>query len=563
MKTKRILALLLALVMVLSMSMVAYAAEGEADAEPVYGGTLSMYWREIENYYDPAMLTTYGYGSFWMEPLWTIDLSSDNPYSGSYVTYDQLMGQIADSWEWDEDAGTLTVNIRDDVFFHDKEPVNGRQLVAEDVKYTYDRVLATGSGFDEPVETENNWRAELYMVESVETDGDYTVIFQFSGDNHNEIALNDFMICPLNITSHEWDESPKTWEYAYGTGPFVLTGTEIGTTLEFTKNENYYDYDERYPENKLPYLDAVKLTQIDDSSNRLAQFLSGNIEWLSHTSNVLSTAEIAQLQSSMDESRYNTYVYPSGRPFGMTLRNDVEPFSDIRVRQALQMAINLEEIHQGYLMFDYDMLIPGLWTPSLSDFVWEQPDDVKAEFEYNPERAKELLAEAGYPDGFEFDCVVCSIISDVDLYVLVSTYLAQIGVTMNVVTVGDIMEMIQANTDPAEERAMNTTYGGAETVNAAVMIYSETGSNYGLRHHSQEFEDAIAAYQTATTMEERVEAAQKMDELFVTNHWALCLGGVQNYYEFTSSAVQGYQGTRITTNNWVGPVVSHVWKTAE
>ena len=307
----------------------------------------------------------------------------------------------------------------------------------------------------------------------------------------------------------------------------------------------------------------MKLTQIDDTSNRLAQFLSGNIEWLSHTSTVLSTAEIAQLQASMDESRYNTYVYPSGRPYGMTLRNDVEPFSDIRVREALQLAINMQEIHQGYLMFDYDMLIPGLWTPALTDFIWEQPDDVKAEFEYNPERAKELLAEAGYPDGFEFDCVVCTLISDVDLYVLVSTYLAQIGVTMNVVTVGDIMEMIQANTNPEEERAMNTTYGGAETVNAAVMIYSETGSNYGLRHHCQEFEDAIAAYQTATTMEERVEAAQKMDELFVTGHWALCLGGVQNYYEFTSSAIQGYQGTRITTNNWVGPVVSHVWKSAE
>lgn len=533
------------------------------ESEPVYGGSLTMYWREIENYYEPAMLTTYGYGSFWMESLWTIDLSSDNAYDGSYVTYDQLIGQIADTWTFDEDAGTLTVNIRDDIYFQDKEPVNGRQLVAEDVKYTYDRVLGTGSGFTSPVETENDWVAELYMVDSITTDGDYTVIFQFKDEYHNEIAMNDFMVCFLMITSHEWDECDQTWEYAYGTGPFILTGTEIGTTLELTKNENYYGTDERNG-NALPYLDSVTLVEIDDSSTRLSQFLAGQVEWLSHTSAVLSTAEIAQLTASMDEDAYNTYVYEVGRPYGITLRNDVAPFDDIRVRAALQMALPLEEIHTGYFQYDYDLNVPGLWTPSLTDYIWEQSDEVAAEYTYNPERAKELLAEAGYPDGFEFEIVVCSLVTDVDLYVLAATYFSEIGVTMNITTIGDIMEMISINTSETEERAMNTTYGGQETLAAAVMIYSEKyGSNYGLRHHCEEFEDAIDAYNSATTMEERIEAAQTMDELFVTNHWVICLGGISDYFEFVSSSIQGYQGTRIVTNNWVGHVVSHVWKTAE
>lgn len=110
------------------------------ESAPVYGGELTMMWKEINNYYEPGMMTSYGYGSVWMEGLWSIDLSSDNAYDGSFVTYDQLVGQLADNWTWDEAAGTLTVNIREDVYFHDKEPINGRQLVAEDVKYSYDRL---------------------------------------------------------------------------------------------------------------------------------------------------------------------------------------------------------------------------------------------------------------------------------------------------------------------------------------------------------------------------------------------------------------------------------------
>lgn len=532
------------------------------ESAPVYGGELTMMWKEINNYYEPGMMTSYGYGSVWMEGLWSIDLSSDNAYDGSFVTYDQLVGQLADNWTWDEAAGTLTVNIREDVYFHDKEPINGRQLDAEDVKYSYDRLTGLGSGFTEPLALETDWASGLYMLEEVTVDGDFTVVFHFKEENRNEVALNDLITCAVLITSHEWDECPQTWEYAYGTGPYILTGSEIGVTLEFTKNENYYGYDERYPENKLPYLDSITFIEVNDSSNRLAQFISGDLEWLCSTSNVLSTSEIAQLTAAMKSDSYVVWNYGMGRPYGILLRNDTEPFNDVRVRAALQMAIPMEDIHAGYFMYDYEMEIPGLWNPSLTDYKWTWSDEVAAEYEYNPERAKELLTEAGYPNGFEFEVVVCSIVTDVDVYVLAASYLAQIGVTMNITTVGDIMEMISINTDPTETRAMNTTFGGFETLASMTLITSSTGSNYGLRHNNQEFEDLIIAYNNATSMSARAEAAQKLDEIFVTNHWVISTGGIQNYQEFISSSVQGYQGTRIVANNWAGHILSHVWKEA-
>lgn len=175
---------------------------------PTYGGTMTMYYHEFYNYYDPAMPTSYSY-AFWLEGLWAMDWDSDYAYNNDYWTYENVDGQIADTWEIAEDYSSLTVHLREDVYFQSKEDAQydifgGRQLMASDVKYTYDRILGLGSGWDEPVECEMNWPSELYMVESVETDGDFTVIFHFN--TTTEVALNTFMTTVVNITGPEWDE---------------------------------------------------------------------------------------------------------------------------------------------------------------------------------------------------------------------------------------------------------------------------------------------------------------------------------------------------------------------
>lgn len=158
--------------------------------------------------------------------------------------------------------------------------------MASDVKYTYDRILGLGSGWDEPVECEMNWPSELYMGESVETDGDFTVIFHFN--TTTEVALNTFMTTVVNITGPEWDELTADQQgdctNAVGTGPFILTNVSVGSSMSFTRNDSYYDYDERNPENKLPYLDGVELVHIDDSANLLSQFTAGTIDWIGSTS---------------------------------------------------------------------------------------------------------------------------------------------------------------------------------------------------------------------------------------------------------------------------------------
>ena len=104
---------------------------------------------------------------------------------------------------------------------------------------------------------------------------------------------------------------------------------------------------------------------------------------------------------------YYTLDMPVAQPEYLALKCNTEPFTDIRVRQALQLAINLEEVHTAYLGLDGDVQLSALWNPNTTEWstVDSWSDELIAEYSYDPERAKELLAEAGYPDGFELSTV--------------------------------------------------------------------------------------------------------------------------------------------------------------
>lgn len=573
----RLMSLLLTLVMVFALASCAPAsttpgaapstsgsAESEIpsapavdNSEPSYGGTLNMYYHEFYNYYDPAMPTSYSY-ALWLEGLWALDWTSDYPYDSAYWTYEDLSGQIADSWEIADDFSSLTVKLREDVCFQNKEPFNGRQLTASDVKYTYDRLLGLGSGWDAPVECEMNWPSELFMVESVETDGDYTVIFRFN--TATEVALNTFMTTVVNITGPEWDDCPQTWEYACGTGPFILTDVSVGNSMTFVRNDNYYDYDERYPENKLPYLDGVKLIHIDDSSNTLSQFISGTLDWVGSTSTVLNTSEIAQLKAAKPQDAYTEYTYKTAPPTAISLKCNQEPFSDIRVRTALQMAINVDEIQAGYYGLDGDVVIPGVWSTTLTDFtsVNDWSDELKSEYSYNPERAKELLAEAGYPNGFEFS-VALAPNADTDLFVLVQTYFAAIGVTMTTESCAEIMEAISISGNPDDPRQVSGSHGGKDNFGIIKMTTTSAGANFTYQHGNDAYEAAVAGYEQATSLDEQAEYARQMDQIFAEEHWSIALGGYSELNEFMSSRVHGYEGQKLTVNQYRRTVVARLW----
>ena len=141
----------------------AAAAPGDAQlvlqGEPVYGGSATIYYKNFNEVFDPAMAESYTY-SLWLESLWGPDWGLNDPsqfnFDANVLPLKYIAGQIADSWDWEKkDDGTsdLHVTIRNDVYFQEKDPAydvfGARNLMAEDVKFSYDRILDAGEASGE------------------------------------------------------------------------------------------------------------------------------------------------------------------------------------------------------------------------------------------------------------------------------------------------------------------------------------------------------------------------------------------------------------------------------
>lgn len=589
-KLQRILSVLLALCMLLALAACGNNAEttpssDEPDTspdnttsvepvstEPQYGGSATFYSEELKAYFDPAMDDSYSY-ALWFEGLWTIDWADEEfGFESKYINYEHLTGQIADTWEFDEETGVLTVYLRQDVYFQDKEPYNGRQVTASDVEWSYCRLL--GMNGYEKVSTSSsttNWEVSLANLTGVTVVDEFTIQFQLN--EATEVALNTFMTVgvTVNIGGPEWDELTEeqqaSVEYAAGTGPYILTELSVDNYAQFEKNENYYDYDERYPENKLPYLDSVRLVYIADSANILTQFIAGELDYVGWRSNLLSTSERQQLESTLTADQYSKYAYDTG-PMSIGVKMNAAPFDDLRVRQAMQLAIDLKT-NTIYTAQEEDpeVVVPGLWSTLMTDYtsVGAWSEELQSEFTYDPERAKELLAEAGYADGFEFT-IVLPPVADTDLYTLAKSQLAVVGITMNIETVSTVPELMPIQTDPDDDRAYFSGTIGTDSISGAVTnLFVPGGVSYSFFYEDteegQQFIQTLENMVAATTLDDFANYARQADQLFAEQHWAIPLAGNSYVYDYMSSRLGGWTGEKMKANLNMRTIIARLWST--
>ncbi len=215
-----------------------------------------------------------------------------------------------------------------------------------------------------------------------------------------------------------------------------------GTSYTWVKNPNYWGHDEDHPENQLPYIDRFRLLEITDFATQKAAFRTGQIDDLGgfylHVNVLPKQAD--EILRSNPETQWRTKAGEAWT-IGMSFNWDMEtaggkPWGDIRVRQALQMAINREEIaeeyYRGYVTPDpyplWGSRVKGFYTP-FEDW----PEETKKYYRYDPEAARQLLAEAGYPDGFKVDLWIGEGQQDPELAQLLKSYFADIGVDMTIV----------------------------------------------------------------------------------------------------------------------------------
>lgn len=548
----------------------AEATETSSD-EPVYGGDIVVYWNDdIDAYYDPAIGDTVGYNLF-LEGLWSYDYTCGTDSTSDNVSSAMLKGQLADSWEWDEETATLTVTLRDDVYFQtldeEYDYYGGRQLVADDVKWTYDRLTGQGD-FEEvgAMENESNWASNLSMLVSTEVIDDLTVAFTLtSGD---EVTLEGFMTQFVKIGGHEWDELTEEqqgdYHYACGTGPYILSYLAAGQTAVLVRNENYYDYDENYPENQLPYLDSITFLYVSDSTNLVTQFTSGEMDIVgSSNATLFTTSEEAQIAASGVD--YYTIDLSSVQPNFLAMKCNQEPFDDINVRIAMQLAIDVETIHTSYLDLEGDVVLSGLWNPVTTSWstVDSWDEELLAEYSYDPERAIELLEEAGYPDGFDVTVVISSDM-DSELWTLACSMWAEIGVNVTLETVSTYLEAMNVGKLEDDNRSTVSTGAGAcSSITAAINQTIDGGWAGALWNGDTEYAELLNSMNTVTTLEEQNEIALELDEYYAAQHWTVNLTGMRELSVYYSSRVHMYTNSNIYSGKSSSSLFSTMWVDAE
>jgi peptide/nickel transport system substrate-binding protein len=404
---------------------------------PQYGGEITIRAsRDLENFdpfYPEVQTSIYG---GWMERLlgddWMLDPEVWN-YQLPWHPSKYMKGVLAESWEF-PDPGTHIIHLRKGIHWQNIPPANGRELTADDVVFHYNRLL----GFNNyPNPSPYPLPPMFEELKSVKALDRYTVEFKWRARNPEFImeALHGVMQrqCLENQEAvQKWGDL-RDWHHAVGAGAFFIKDFTPGKSATLVKDNNYWGYDERFPKNKIPYVDSIKYLVIPDFSDGLAAMRAGTLDIISGGVSYNQAQAMQKTNPEIMQIRIATRQAVTVQP-----RFDKAPFNDLRVRKAMQLAFNLPALARDYyhntvepypssvLSSYFSRCMPG-WGFPYADW----PQDLKDEYAYNPNEAKRLLAEAGFPKGFKTNIVVDTA-SDLELFKIIVQRFLDIGIEMEV-----------------------------------------------------------------------------------------------------------------------------------
>lgn len=301
---------------------------------------------------------------------------------------------IAKSWEISPDGKVYTFTLRNDVYFHRNElfgtPDSTRRVVAKDFVYSFQRILCP------KVASPGLWIFNDVADNGFEAPNDTTFIIRLKepfGPFLSQLGMPYCSVVPHEVAEHYGADFRN---HPCGTGPFKLQMWKEGVKLVLRRNDNYFETDETGE--RLPYLDAVAVTFIVDEQTQFLEFIKGNLDFMnslkpSYKDEILTRT--GQLKAKYaDRINMVSTPYLNTEYLGFLMDNTNSPLHDKRIRQALNYGFDRKK------MMKY--MRNNVGQPGLYGFIpYGLPgfDTSIQGFDYNPQYAKQLLAEAGYPDG--------------------------------------------------------------------------------------------------------------------------------------------------------------------
>ncbi|MBI4300688.1 MAG: ABC transporter substrate-binding protein [Chloroflexi bacterium] len=296
---------------------------------------------------------------------------------------------LAEKWEAPDDK-TYVFYLRKGVKWQDVPPVNGREFVAEDVKFAYDKYRST----------EYIGRDNVSPIDTIETPDKYTVVFKMKAPFPGfPWVASDW---GMNLFSKECYEEKNCLEQKpIGTGPFMLKEFTPNVSATFVRNPNYWKKDKWGQQ--LPYLDGFKIMGLADPASIIAGYRTGQLD--SNGMIGFSLGQFEALRKSNPDSVIQVGPSYCGGDNNLVFNLEEKPFDDVRVRRAISLATDREGLAMTLFQgaFTSDTIIPehnfGFdIPPAWAEWPWKGKEYLQ---KYDPEAAKKLLAEAGLPNGFK------------------------------------------------------------------------------------------------------------------------------------------------------------------
>jgi len=322
----------------------------------------------------------------------------------------KILPDLAETWEQKNDI-TYVFRLRQGVKFHNVPPVNGRELTSEDVKYSLERQMTNQPG---------KFQHAYFFLDKlagIETPDKYTLVFKTREPYApflNYIASPWTVIVAREVVEKHGDLQ----RHAIGTGPFIMQEYRRDQEAVFVRNPHYF-------KKGLPYLDEIRLQYVIDPVAATAAFRGQQTD--------ISYVEFADV-SSIKSTNPKVHVAEITTMFPIVLRTrpydeqrpNKPPFMEKKVRQAIQAAIKQE---------DFIEIVRSGWGKTMTGPIptyrtpWALPASARPEFD--PKKAKRLLTEAGYANGFETELIVGSPGDNVKSAQVVKDQLAKVGIQVN------------------------------------------------------------------------------------------------------------------------------------